>query len=196
MSNRLRTIGGSEYSSPISGGLNRMKGGVRKAKEDPAFLVDISGKRKEKTKKLSSREKMRIQEQAENTRRKLTDLIEKLLNRQIEKAEKNRLIEVNALGASYKELSVADAQAAISEDGAFGVKAVSERIVSFAIAISGGDSSKLAELKKAIDKGFEQAEKSFGGTLPDICSETYDEIMRKLDEWAGIKSAAPNGTAL
>jgi predicted KAP-like P-loop ATPase len=173
-----------------------MKVGVRKAKEDPAFFADISGKRKEKTKKLSPREKMRIQEQAENTRRKLTDLIEKLLYRQIEKAEKNRLIEVNARGASYKEFSVADAQAAISEDGAFGVKAVSERIVSFAIAISGGDSSKLAELKKAIDKGFEQAEKSFGGTLPDICSETYDEIMRKLDEWAGIKSAAPNGTAL
>ena len=73
----------------------------------------------------------------------------------------------------------------ISEDGPFGVKAVSDRIVDFAIAVSGNDTSKLGELKAAIDKGFEKARDAFGGTLPDICNRTYDEAMRKLDEWAG-----------
>ena len=73
----------------------------------------------------------------------------------------------------------------ISEDGPFGVKAVSDRIVDFAIAVSGGDTSKLGELKAAIDKGFEKARDAFGGTLPDICNRTYDEVMRKLDDWAG-----------
>jgi len=73
----------------------------------------------------------------------------------------------------------------ISEDGPYGVQAVSDRIVDFAIAVSGNDTAKLEELKAAIDKGFENAREAFGGTLPDICNRTYDEVMRKLDEWAG-----------
>jgi len=81
--------------------------------------------------------------------------------------------------------TVNEAKQLISEDGPYGVQAVSDRIVDFAIAVSGGDTSKLGELKAAIDKGFEQARDAFGGTLPDICNRTYDEVMRKLDEWAG-----------
>lgn len=77
----------------------------------------------------------------------------------------------------------------ISEDGPFGVQAVSDRIVDFAIAVSGNDTAKLGELKAAIDKGFENARDAFGGTLPDICNKTYDEVMRKLDEWAGTKES-------
>ena len=73
---------------------------------------------------------------------------------------------------------------AIAEDGEFGVNAVSDRIVAFAIAISGGDKSKLNTLKAAIDEGFQAVKDIMGGALPDISSKTYDEIMRKLDEWA------------
>jgi hypothetical protein len=71
----------------------------------------------------------------------------------------------------------------ISEDGPLGVKAVSDRIAGVAIAFTGGDPDKLPELKAAIEKGFGQAAKVFGGELPDICNQTYDEVMRKLDEW-------------
>ena len=85
--------------------------------------------------------------------------------------------------------TVNEAKELISEDGPFGVQAVSDRIVDFAIAISGGDTAKLEELKAAIDKGFEKAREAFGGTLPDICNRTYDEVMRKLDEWAGTKDS-------
>jgi hypothetical protein len=56
--------------------------------------------------------------------------------------------------------------------------------VNFAKALSGGDRSKLAELKAGIEKGFREAERVFGGKLPQICYDTYDEIMRQLDEWA------------
>lgn len=80
--------------------------------------------------------------------------------------------------------TIAEAKQAISENGEYGIKAVSGRIVNFAIAASGGDKSKLEELKAAIDKGFEEAKKAFGGQLPDICSQTYDEIMKKLDDWS------------
>lgn len=77
----------------------------------------------------------------------------------------------------------AQADKLLSEDGEMGVNAVSSRIVDFAKALSGGDKSKLAELKAGIDKGFRQAEEAFGGKLPEISYSTYDEIMKQLDEW-------------
>ncbi len=76
------------------------------------------------------------------------------------------------------------AKQAISEDGEWGVKAVSDRIVAFAVAVSGDDPSKLATLKAAIEKGFAEAGKALGGALPDICAKTRDEVMKKLDAWA------------
>lgn len=82
-----------------------------------------------------------------------------------------------------------EAALSLSDDGEFGVKAVSDRIVNFAIAISGNDHTKLAELKGAIDRAFVEAEKVFGGKLPDICYETHAEIMRKLDLWSEGRQA-------
>ena len=86
----------------------------------------------------------------------------------------------------YKTKNTNAAQAAysaVSENGEYGVKAVSDRIVSFAIAISGGDKTKLTELKAAIIEGFEKAGQALGGNLPQICKYTYDEVMKKLDIW-------------
>ncbi len=77
----------------------------------------------------------------------------------------------------------AQAQEDISEDGYWGVKATSQRLVDFAKALSGGDASKIDELTEAIKKGFEQAEAAWGGTLPDICQQTYDAVMKAMDEW-------------
>lgn len=98
------------------------------------------------------------------------------------------LIQNQGTYSDYSDMAVNNVdqmKQAISEDGEFGVKAVSDRIVKFAIAISGGDKTKLDMLKSAIEKGFEQARKALGGTLPDICNQTHDEVMKKLDEWAG-----------
>lgn len=75
-----------------------------------------------------------------------------------------------------------EASALISEDGPLGVENLSDSIVDFAIALSGGDKGKLDTLIQAIDKGFEQAGKQLGG-LPDISLKTYDRIMEKLDNW-------------
>ncbi|NLY76461.1 MAG: hypothetical protein GX080_00035 [Tissierellia bacterium] len=75
-----------------------------------------------------------------------------------------------------------EAQELIGPDGILGIEAVSQRIVDFAIAISGGDKSKLDTLRKAIDDGFKAAEKMLGG-LPEISKETYNRVMEKLDAW-------------
>ena len=73
---------------------------------------------------------------------------------------------------------------AISPGGEWSPEAVSENILNMAKALSGGDVSKLELLKNAVIKGFEAAEKEWGGKLPSITDETYDLIMKGFDEWA------------
>lgn len=80
--------------------------------------------------------------------------------------------------------TIAQAKEDISEDGYWGVKQTSDRLVDFAKALTGGDSSKVEEMRDAIKKGFKAAEKLWGGELPSISQQTYDATMEKLDKWA------------
>lgn len=75
------------------------------------------------------------------------------------------------------------AQQEISEDGYYGVEQTSERLVSFAKALSGNDPEKADMLMDAVKKGFEQATKAWGGELPDICKKTLDTTLEKLTKW-------------
>ena len=77
----------------------------------------------------------------------------------------------------------AQAQADIAEDGYWGVKQTSDRILDFAKALSGGDSSKADELLNAFKKGFEQATRAWGGKLPQLCQDTYDAVVEKFSAW-------------
>ncbi len=78
----------------------------------------------------------------------------------------------------------AQAQADIAEDGYWGVKQTSDRIIQFATALTGGDPDKVEEMRSAFEKGFKQAEKTWGGKLPDISQQTYDAVMQKFDDLA------------
>ena len=84
----------------------------------------------------------------------------------------------------------AQAQADIAEDGYWGVEQTSDRIVDFAKALSGGDPDKIEELKAAFLKGFKQAEKTWGGELPEISKKTYDAVLEKFDAWAAESTKA------
>ncbi|MCR4610408.1 MAG: hypothetical protein K5644_00770 [Lachnospiraceae bacterium] len=77
----------------------------------------------------------------------------------------------------------ANAQAAIAEDGYWGVNQTSDRILDFAIALSGNDSSKAEELIDAFKKGFSEATAAWGKELPDISQKTYDAVLEKFDAW-------------
>ncbi|MBR6223933.1 MAG: hypothetical protein IKQ71_10920 [Lachnospiraceae bacterium] len=79
--------------------------------------------------------------------------------------------------------TIAQAKEDVSEDGYWGVKQTSERILDFAKALSGGDSSKIDTLTDAIKKGFKDAEKLWGGELPEISGKTYDAIMQGIEDW-------------
>lgn len=78
----------------------------------------------------------------------------------------------------------AQAQADIAEDGYWGVKQTSDRIVDFAKALTGGDPDKIEEMRAAFEKGFKQATGTWGGELPEISQQTYQAVMDKFDAWA------------
>lgn len=75
----------------------------------------------------------------------------------------------------------AKAKEDISEDGYWGVKQTSTRILDFATALTGGDPDKIEEMKAAFEKGYKKAEKTWGGELPDICKQTYDAVFSGFD---------------
>lgn len=81
-----------------------------------------------------------------------------------------------------KETALA-AQKEIGEDGYWGVKQTSERIFSFAEALTGGDPDKMEEMRAAFIKGYKQATGTWGKDLPDISSKTYDAVMEKFDNY-------------
>ena len=83
------------------------------------------------------------------------------------------------------------AQKDIAEDGYWGVEKTSDRIVEFATALTGGDPDKIEDMCEAFKTAYEQAEKTWGGELPEISKQTYDAVMKKFDELA----AQTNSTA-
>ncbi len=90
------------------------------------------------------------------------------------------------------EATKLQAQKDISEDGYWGVKQTSSRILDFATALTGGDPSKIEDMRKAFEKGYKQAEKTWGGELPEISKQTYDAVMSgfdKMAEDAGLTTA-------
>ena len=76
------------------------------------------------------------------------------------------------------------AQADIAEDGYWGVGQTSDRIIQFATALTGGDPDKIEAMRDAFKKGYAQAEKTWGGSLPEISQKTYDAVMEKFDKLA------------
>ena len=87
----------------------------------------------------------------------------------------------------------AQAQADIAEDGYWGVTQTSDRIIQFAIALTGGDPDKIEAMRDAFKKGYAQAEKTWGGSLPEISQKTYDAVMEKFDKLAADAGLTTEG---
>lgn len=92
--------------------------------------------------------------------------------------------------------TIAQAKQDISEDGYWGVKQTSERIFSFAVALSGGDDKKMQELVKAVEKGFSEATKTWGKELPEISQNTFSAVMDKFDNWFKENASTATTAAL
>ncbi|MFR2554998.1 MAG: hypothetical protein ACLTDT_02830 [Clostridium sp.] len=110
----------------------------------------------------------------------LQNLVTKLLGKQAGKYTK--------LADLFKDIqadpaTIEQAQKDIADDGYWGVEQTSDRLVSMAQALSGGDTSKADTLIAAIKKGFDEATEAWGDKLPDICQKTIDAAVKKMEAW-------------
>jgi hypothetical protein len=117
-------------------------------------------------------------------------LVETLLNQQVERAggdwnfnDPDAMVEID-------EAARTAAQESIGEGGPFSVEAVATRLLDFAVAVSGGDPSRIDVLRRAVEQGFEAAERQWGGNLPDISQRTREAVMNGFDQWQQEGSAS------
>lgn len=169
-----------------------------KAKNDAA-VYESGSKEKANNYPIDRKKIDAMIKESENQVDSLRKLLEKLLQRQ---ANNNALISGKNAAVEYDDLlnkvyngenvnvevdeaTRLQAKEDISEDGYYGVKKTSERILNFAKAISGGDPSKISMLRDAAQKGFDAVEEMWGGKgkLPKISYDTYDAVMKGFDEW-------------
>ena len=134
----------------------------------------------------------KLKADAEARTSQLRSLVEKMLSGQANTDGKAKDIWQFLRSGNYTvdAATKAQAQADIAEDGYWGVKQTSERILDFAKALTGGDPSQVEKMRAAFEKGYKQAEKTWGGSLPDISRQTYDAVMKGFDDMA----AAANQT--
>lgn len=120
----------------------------------------------------------------EKRQSQLTDLVHSIMSKQTDTFGKaNNIWRFLADGKFTVDAETKKkAQEDISEDGYWGVKQTSDRIVEFATALAGNDSKALEKMKDAFIKGYKQAEKQWGGKLPSISRRTYDAVMEKFDK--------------
>lgn len=85
-------------------------------------------------------------------------------------------------GKPILDLSTDEASALLSNDGFFSVENTASRVADFVIIGAGGDAKMLKSSREGIIKGFEQAEKMWGGKLPDIAYDTQKLTLEKIDK--------------
>lgn len=128
----------------------------------------------------------RLKADAENRASQLRSLVEQMMSKQA-----NTYGNANDIWSFLRSgnftvdpATKAQAQADIAEDGYWGVNQTSDRIIQFANALTGGDPDKIESMREAFKKGYAQAEKTWGGSLPEISQKTYDAVMEKFDKLA------------
>ena len=115
--------------------------------------------------------------------RQLMEIVQKSLSQQAKTWDRSM-----GLAKAFENLQVSDdviaqAKRDVAEDGYWGVEQTSDRILDFAKALSGGDSSKASELLDAFKKGYEKATKAWGQDLPDISQKTFAAVEEKFKKW-------------
>ena len=173
------------------------KAEAEKKTEDSAAVFEKSkDTKKSSTNQIYNRDAIvgKLKADQQNRIASMQSLVEKVLGQQKGTFD---LANGKNLAATFRKVAglaspdeIANAKASIAEDGYWGVEQTSDRLVSMAIALSGGDTSKAEELKDAITKGFKKATAAWGEELPQICQDTYNTTMKKMDDWKnGVTTA-------
>lgn len=193
----ISNVGSSTYTSELVSKIKGTSTGTEaktsEAKTDDTGVVYEPSKSTtstaKKNTKVDSNTIAKLKADADARLSQLQGIVEQLITKQGKTADNASIWSQFRQGVldgsiTVDEATAKQAQQDISEDGYWGVKQTSERILDFAKALTGGDSSKIEEMRKAIEKGFSQAAKMWGDELPEISQKTHEAVMKGLDDWA------------
>ena len=85
-------------------------------------------------------------------------------------------------GKPITQLSQSEASDLVSENGFFGIANTADRISNFIISAAGDDLQKLEVGKEGMLRGFKEAEKIWGGELPEISQKTIEKATQAVDK--------------
>lgn len=192
-------IGSSSYTSDL---ISQIKGSkskdakvtdsTAKKTDDTSVVYEPSGETAStsttKNNKIDADTIAKLKADADAKFSQLRGIVEQLISKQGKASETVSIWEQFKNGILDGSIEVdpataKQAQEDVSEDGYWGVKQTSERILDFAKAISGNDPAKAEQMRDAIKEGFESAADLWGGELPEISQQTYEAVMKGLDDW-------------
>jgi hypothetical protein len=196
VTNNIATTYTSTVNAPVE---DKKKDSEVKVKAEAAAVYEKSEDSSAKTSQVNAKEADRTkiiqQLKADDALRQqqLLDIVHKMMGKQ---AKSYGIANVdNSDDSIWKFLAKGDftvdaatkaqAQEDISEDGYWGVNQTSSRILDFAKALAGDNPEKLEQMRSAFEQGYKQAEKTWGGELPEISKQTFDAVMKGFDELTG-----------
>lgn len=97
------------------------------------------------------------------------------------KIDDKNLYDIGYIGKPIMDLSPQEATDLVSENGFFGITQTSDRVSNFVFSFAGDDLEKLQKGRDGIVKGFDEANKMFGGNLPEISYKTQERTLALLD---------------
>lgn len=177
------TSANSSYTTPQTTAKTKVSQATNTADaKDIGVVYETSSKTDDKSNKIKDYSSVvaTMKKELSTKNEQLQNLVTKLLGKQAGKYTK--------LADLFKDIqadpaTIEQAQKDIADDGYWGVEQTSDRLVSMAQALSGGDTSKADTLIAAIKKGFDEATEAWGDKLPDICQKTIDAAVKKTEAW-------------
>ena len=177
------TSANSSYTTPQTTAKTKVSQATNTADaKDIGVVYETSSKTHDKSNKIKDYSSVvaTMKKELSTKNEQLQNLVTKLLGKQAGKYTK--------LADLFKDIqadpaTIEQAQKDIADDGYWGVEQTSDRLVSMAQALSGGDTSKADTLIAAIKKGFDEATEAWGDKLPDICQKTIDAAVKKMEAW-------------
>lgn len=92
------------------------------------------------------------------------------------------LSDIGYEGKPITDLTPEEANELISDEGFFGITQTSDRVANFVFSFSGDDVELLQKGREGVVQGFEEANKLFGGELPEISYKTQERTLALIDE--------------
>lgn len=84
-------------------------------------------------------------------------------------------------GIAQKEMTREEAESALAEEGDWAPEKVAQRILDFARRLASDDPAMLTRLREATVKGFDEAKRIFGGWLPELSEQTFEQVTKGFE---------------